>query len=108
MLVDFVQVEGNVPFCRVADILAVKTGNAQGLEVGAEDVGRHLRVRNGAAEQVVKGLLVSLVQVDAEGLGLADDFAGDEHVDLAGVAGGGSFRAALIQVKVAGIDAEAG
>jgi hypothetical protein len=53
-------------------------------------------------------LLVSLVQVDAEGLGLADDFAGDEHVDLAGVAGGGSFRAALVQVKIAGVDAEAG
>src|SRR5699024_12636598 len=52
--------------------------------------------------------LVSLVQVDTEGLGLADDFAGDEHVNLAGVAGGGSFRAALIQVKVAGVDAEAG
>ena len=42
MLVDFVQVEGNVPFCRVADVVAVKAGDAQGLEVGAEDIGRHL------------------------------------------------------------------
>ena len=50
---------------------------------------------------------MGVVEWDAEGLGLANDFAGHKHVDLAGAPCGGAFCAALVQVQVAGVDAEA-
>lgn len=42
MLVDFVQVEGDVPLGGIADVVAVQARDAQGLKVGADDVGRQL------------------------------------------------------------------
>lgn len=43
-----------------------------------------MRVRDSTAQQVIEGLGVGVVERDAEGLGLAYDFAGHEHVALAG------------------------
>lgn len=50
---------------------------------------------------------MGIIERDAEGFGFAYDFAGHEHVDLAGAPCGGAFSAALVQVQVVGVDAEA-
>ena len=66
-----------------------------------------MRVRDSTAQQVIEGLGVGVVERDAEGFGLTYDFAGHEHVNLAGTPRRGAFSAALVQVQIAGVDAEA-
>ena len=107
VLVNLLQGKRNVPIGAIAYIVAVKTGNPQGLEVGADNIGRHVRVRDSTAQQVIEGLGVGVVERDAEGLGLTYDLAGHEHVNLAGAPRRGAFSTALVQVQIAGVDAEA-
>ena len=95
------------PVGAIADIGAVKTGNPQGLEVGADNIGRHVRVRDSTAQQIIQSLGISIIERDAEGLSLAYDFARHKHVDLAGAPRRSAFSAALVQVQVAGVDTEA-
>ena len=81
--------------------------NADALEVGDDHVLGELVLSNGTAGQVVLSLRLGLVQVDAEGLGFADEHPGLEHVDRAFVARSGADSFALEQVDPGGVDVEA-
>ena len=42
VLVNLGKAKSNVPVCGIADVVAVEARDTQGLEVGADDVGRQL------------------------------------------------------------------
>ena len=102
---DLVDGEGDGPGLR--SVTVAELGDPEVLEVGDDGVARPLVLADRTSGEVVAGLLFGSVEVTTEGLGLADDDAGPEQVDIAGAPRGCAGGVALEELDAFGDHPEA-